>query len=255
MEQWRTLLTVEVGPRTCRVGVVEQQHPAYAFAAATGRPVPTGDYGYVVTGTHEPPQRTHTVLARTTTTPAPMTTDDLRGLVELVLAAPGRQDEDAEVAAVVVIRRRCPGVDVDHLVTGVLPEVPVLDVEALDVLARGALVGDALVTLDAGTTDDGEPLVCSALYDDLARQLTAPRTDRLHELAALVRADTHLGCPDSSGITCLLGDAARPLSARLRGTPITDGPRAGDQITSDHPTHPDPAEAVGMVAPRHAWPR
>ncbi|MEJ5913318.1 hypothetical protein [Pseudokineococcus sp. 1T1Z-3] len=258
MDQWRTVLTVEISPRTCRVSLVEQQHPAHVYAAATGHPVPTGDYAAVVSyqGTYDPPELTHTTLTRATTRPAPTALGDVRALLELALAVPGRHHDDAVVAAAVAICRPCPGADVGDLLAGLLPGVPVVGVDALDVMARGAVVvGDVLVTLDAGIDDHGDPLVHSALYDDLGVRLRDPRTDTVNELAALVREDTRLGCPASTGINHVLGDAATTVAARLYGARITGGPYVGDRITSSAPHHPDPAAAVAAAAARLSWPR
>jgi len=257
VDQWRTVLTVEIGPRTCRVSLVEQQHPAHVYAAATGQPLPTGDFAAVVSyeASYDPPERTHTTFTRTTTTPVPTTPGDLRGLLDLALAVPGRHQDSHDIAAAVAIRRPCPGNDVEDLLAGLLPGVPVVGVDALDVLARGAVIGDVLVTLDAGDGDSGDRLVHSALYDDLGVRLSAPRTDTVHDLAGLVRDDTRLGQPASTGINHLVGDAATAVAARLHGARITDGPHAGDRITSSPPHHPDPAVAVAAAMPRLSWPR
>ncbi|MEJ5867672.1 hypothetical protein WDV85_07960 [Pseudokineococcus sp. 5B2Z-1] len=257
MDQWRTVLTLEIGPRTCRASLVEQQHPAHVSAVATGHPVPTGDYAAVVSyrGTYDPPELTHTTFTRTTTRPAPTAPGDVRALLDLALAVPGRHHDDAEAVAAVAICRPCPGTDAEDLLAALLPEVPVVGVDALDVLARGAVIGDVLLTLDAGTDDHGDPLVHSAVYDDLGGRLSDPRTDTADELAALVRQDTRLGCPASTGIHHVLGDAATTVAARLHGTRITEGPYAGDRITSSPPHHPDPAAAVAAAATRLSWPR
>lgn len=265
MEQWRTAVVIEVGPTQCRVSAVEEQNPAHAFAAATGQPLPTGDYGFVAT--YDQLVRTHATYTREA--PTPLAAGGVRSLVDLVLSEPGRHRPDADIAAAVVITRPHGQVDPIALIAEVLPGVPVREVDALDLIGRGGVTGDVLATVHAGTTEPAgtapgveggrhtaapEPLVHWTSYDDLGNRLVGPHTTTVRELAALVHDDPGLGHHDATGITRVIGEAATPVVARLQRARIRTGPFAEDPIYSSAPARTDHALAAHAALSDLTWP-